>query len=65
MMEEDLRGRHDSPTRVAVPRSSVFAHPCDWSHVRHSVLQLENQKGKAGTGADPGARTDTYVLAEV
>lgn len=64
-MGMDTGGRHDSPTQVACPRSAVFAHPCDWSYVWHSVLQLENQKGKAGTGADPGARTDTYVLAEV
>ncbi|EFB29201.1 hypothetical protein PANDA_005555 [Ailuropoda melanoleuca] len=27
--------------------------------------KLESQNGEAGTGADPGSRTDTYVLAEV
>ena len=37
----------------------------DWSHVWHFVLQLESQNGEAGTGACPGSRADTHVLAEV
>lgn len=56
--------RQDHPTGEAAPESGVCTLPSDWS-VRHSVLQLESQNGEAGTGAKPGSRTDTYVLAEV
>lgn len=58
-------GRQDRPTQVAVPGSAAFAQPCNCSPLWHSALQLGRQNGEAGTGADPGSRTDTYVLAEV
>lgn len=68
-MGSGSRRQARQPHPGAVPRGQypVCGVPQrgDWSHVWHFVLQLESQNGEAGTGACPGSRAGTHVLAEV